>query len=110
MEKALAISMNCDVCQTVYRIYGTTESVAPWLCQCPAPRQSPLPETRIWRPANGRRQSSCGGGATPARGEACVQTLFFAKKKRISFGRLLTPKISAAMRKRWLDAQISNNE
>ena len=97
--------MKCSVCVRVEQLYGSSETVLPWLCECTVPRQSPLPEARIWRPANGRRQSSLGGGATPARGEACVQTLLLEKKKRVRIGRILVPKIGAELRQRWLDAQ-----
>ncbi len=26
---------NCPTCSEVFELYGTTESVAPWLCICP---------------------------------------------------------------------------
>ncbi len=29
-----AIEMKCAVCSNVLRIYGTLESIAPWLCEC----------------------------------------------------------------------------
>ncbi len=42
-----AIEMKCAVCTNVLLIYGTLESIAPWLCECKekSAAQSSLSET-----------------------------------------------------------------
>ncbi len=30
----MKINGKCNVCTTVFELYGYTESVAPWLCRC----------------------------------------------------------------------------
>ena len=37
------IRMTCKVCLDVFELYGSTESVAPWLCECPESITRELP-------------------------------------------------------------------
>jgi hypothetical protein len=80
-----AIEMKCAVCTNVLDIYGTLESIAPWLCECEEESAA---------------QSSQ------------QQTKLFEVKPRIRI-RPLVPKIGADLRKRWLKAKYvrkPNNE
>jgi hypothetical protein len=73
--------MICDVCTNVLRIYGTLESIAPWLCECEEESAA---------------QSSQ------------QQTKLFEVRPRIRI-RPLVPKIGAELRKRWLRAKYVKN-
>ncbi len=76
--------MKCSVCQNVFRIYGTCESVAPWLCECEEESAA---------------QSS--------------QQLTIVEPRKTIRIRPLVPRISADMRRRWLRAKYvinPNNE
>jgi len=35
VEEMMDWSERCGTCLKVFELYGTTESVAPWLCECP---------------------------------------------------------------------------
>ena len=66
----------CTVCTNVLRIYGTLESIAPWLCEC-------------------EEKSAA---------QSSHQQTLVEVKKRIRIHPLV-PKISAEMRRRWLRAK-----
>jgi len=67
----------CDTCSSLLEIYGSCESVAPWLCEC----------------------------AEKSAEQSSLQQTLVEVKPRRRIGRLLVPKIGAKLRKQWLDAQ-----
>jgi len=90
----------CKICLNVHDIYGSTETVAPWLCQCRTPpRQSSLPEARIWEPQMAEGKAALVAEPRPPVARPAQQTVFFKEKRKGQTIRILVPKMSERQRR-----------